>query len=68
METGTSPRELFWVSGTGPREQSGPRIIVSLIGSFGKFHIGLLYYCLHVCVQSCYTDKSVLMGISDVGC
>ena len=27
METGTSPRELFWVSGTGPREQSGPRII-----------------------------------------
>ena len=30
METGTSPRELFWVSGTGPREQSGPRIIVSV--------------------------------------
>ena len=29
METGTSPRELFWASGTGPREQSGLRIIVS---------------------------------------
>ena len=34
METGTSPRELFWVSGTGPREQSGLRIIVSAFHFF----------------------------------
>ena len=30
METGTSPRELFWVTGTGQREHLGLQIIISI--------------------------------------